>query len=66
MVELLEKFYCNGTFKKFCKNYCTQLKPNPAKKYFSKIIKENKEIDGWNIITLKEDLKDISEYIIYD
>ena len=61
-----EIFYCNGTYKKFCEEYCKEISPNPARKYFKEIRNKDKEIEGWYIkeIENEEELENYN-YTIY-
>jgi hypothetical protein len=57
-----EKYLCIGTFKKFCKEVLSKIKPQPHRKY-----PFGKEIDGWYFNKI-EDLSSINknEYILYE
>lgn len=55
-----ERYYLNGTLKKFTNNVLKKIKPQPHRKYFDRILKEDIEIDGWY---LKEIIDDNFDYL---
>lgn len=44
-----ERYYLHGTLKHFTNNVLKKIKPQPHRKYFNRILKEDIEIDGWYI-----------------
>lgn len=62
-----EKYFCHGTFKKFCKDVLSKIKPMPHRKYLYRCLKENTTIDGWYFQKLKSlDEININDYIRYE
>jgi len=62
-----EKYFCHGTFKKFCKEVLSKIKPMPHRKYLYRCLKENTTIDGWYFQKLKSlDEININYYIKYE
>lgn len=60
-----EKYYCNGTFKKFCNNVLKNFKPLPHRKYLNKILKEDIVIDGWYFKKVDKNFN-FKDYIKYE
>lgn len=58
-----ERYYFHGTLKKFTNEVLKKIKPQPHRKYFPKILKEDIELDGWY---LKEIIDNDFDYIKYD
>jgi len=41
------KYYCDGTFKKFCRTILRKYKPQPHRKYMNEILKLDVPVNGW-------------------
>lgn len=42
-----ERYYCDGNFKKFCKEKLRDIKPQPHRKYLKQITENDKPLNGW-------------------
>ena len=42
-----ERYYCDGNFKKFCKENLRGIKPQPHRKYLKQITETDKPFNGW-------------------
>ena len=60
-----EKYFCDGTYKHFCKNILSKIKPQPHRKYFNRILKTKSPIDGWYIEEVNKEFKN-KEYKKYE
>jgi len=60
-----EKYYCDGSFKRFCKDMLSKFKPQPHRKYLLEVIKYDKPINGWYFKKVDRKIN-TKNYIIYE
>lgn len=60
-----EKYYCDGSFKRFCSDILRKYKPQPHRKYLTEIIKNDSPVDGWYFKKVDRNFN-TKNYIIYE
>ena len=61
-----EKYYCNGSFKRFCKDVLRNYKPQPHRKYLKDILDLDEPINGWYFKKVGVEFDPENKYIIYE
>ena len=64
-----EKYFCDGSFKRFCKDILRKYKPQPHRKYLMEILNTNEPINGWYFKKINKNIDqniDKKKYIIYE
>jgi hypothetical protein len=60
-----EIYYCDGSFKRFCKAVLSKYKPQPHRKYLQEIVDSDTAVNGWYFKKVNRDF-DTTNYIKYE